>query len=235
MSWPRLSTSVLVLIGACANTCGTRPEAAQSKAAGMAVADPKPAPAAADSALNESRPAWQAAPPDSALTQRLRAARDAIETDRKYDLTSATRLGSALLSKIGEFSADGDVETTEQHDGAAPFVAVARNYVQGAAHARVKITDTAQIPLARHVLSSHLPLIGNEAAGNERGAFVGNEPTLLAHGDGYVRATALVGNHYIVQINVQGSADPNAAQSLLERLYRPPMVVEEMDEPDPTR
>lgn len=225
---------MLLLIGACANTCGTQREVAQSTPASVAVTAPKPAPSAADSAFNDSRPGWHAAPADSALTQRLRAARDAIDTDRKYDLTSAARLGGALPPNIGELSAHGEVEATEQRDGAAPFVAVARNYVNGAASARVKITDTGQIPLARHVLSSHLPLVGNEAAGNERGAFVGDTPVLLAHGDGYVRATALVGNRFIVQINVQGSADPNAAQSLLERLHRPPLVVEEMAEPDPT-
>lgn len=226
--WPRLSTSLLVLIGACANTCGGGRQGAAPSAPAIAPAAPKPG-ATETSAINEPHPAWQPAA-DTELTRRLRAAQAEIETDRTFgELASTTKLGAVLPSKIGELSAEGAVASTEQRSGPAQFVAVARNYVLGAASARVKITDTAQMPSARHVLSSHLALIGNEAAGHEHGAFVREAPALLAHGDAYSRAIALVGGRFLVQINVQGSADPNAAQSLLEKLDWSALATEPTD------
>jgi hypothetical protein len=217
-SLPPGSIPMLLLIGACANTCGTQAKTASPSAPASASPAQAAPGATAASAVSESRPTWHPAP-DSEVTQRLRAAQTEIERDRKFDgPASAAELSAVLPAQIGDFAADGEVAATEQHDSAAPFVAVARNYINGPLSARVKITDTAQLPSARRTLSSHLALIGNEAAGGEHGAFARDAPALLSHGDSYSRATALVGNRYLVQINTQGGTDPNAAQSLLEHL-----------------
>jgi hypothetical protein len=212
---------VALALAACAAACAKR---AQSVPAA-----PAPAAAAIKSAGQPQtivhlptppHPAWTAAP-DSEETRSLRAAQTSIDEDPKFEKLAAEKdLRRVLGDAIGAFTAQGEIESAAAPDPAAPLVVAARNYKSGASEARVKLTDTGLLPSARHAVSSHLVLVGNDVAGHEAGAFVRGYPAVLAHydADQKSRATALIGNRYLVQITVDASPQPDAARQLLERL-----------------
>jgi hypothetical protein len=217
----RLSSVVLAVLAGCADACGAKPaEPPAPKPAATTATAADPAAVKTPPAPVPPRPAWQPAP-DSEMTRQLRAAQAAIEQDHAFDkLASEKQLRSALGNKIDEFAADGDASSSAGGDGPAKLAVAARNYKSGTSLARVRITDTGLLPTARRTVSGHLTLVGNEAAGHEVGAFVRGYPAVLGHYDTQhmSRATALIGERYLVQITVESAAQPDAAQHLLEAL-----------------
>jgi hypothetical protein len=192
---------------------------AKAGAAGHAAQGAAPNPGQAGGATPPpNRPAWQPAP-DSELTRRLRGAQKAIEQDQMFDKVNEPKaLERTFADKLGRLSAEGPASSTLRTTDKNDLVVAARNYRGGETSVRVKITDTAQLPTARRVVSNRLTLIGNEAAGDERGSFVHGYPTVSGHFDAQKvsRATALIGGRYLVQIMVQGAEHPDDALRYLE-------------------
>lgn len=242
----------LIAFSGCADSCSCRPGAEgaaapvleQKTAAGSAA----PTPASASGSAPGTAQAGSAAPPpttsgpawvpaaDSELTRRLRGAQKAIEQDQAFEkLATPQSLEHVLSDKLGALKADGKVTSTARSTDKNDLIVAARNYRSGETNVRVKITDTAGLPSARRVVSNRLTLIGNESAGDERGAFVRGYPSVLGHVDPQriSRGTALIGGRYLVQIMVQGAAHADDAQRFLEQLDWSALAPKQGKLPDP--
>jgi hypothetical protein len=151
----------------------------------------------------------------------LLAAQKAIELDQKFDkLADIKELQRLLSDKVGPLRADGDATSIVRNDAGSALAVAARKYKAGNLEAHIKVTDTALLPGARRVVSSRLALAGNEATGAESGAFVRGYPVVLAHYDAQKvsRASALIGNRYLVQVMVQGAEHSDDALRYLEAI-----------------
>jgi hypothetical protein len=238
----RLVAAALVLAcgGSCADSCacgkggagaarntGAAATATPATRASAAAAGrhPDPAGAAGDAGVimpgaPKSGPGWEPAPP-SELTQRLAASKQAIEADELYDrIANDKALGATLHDRLGKLKADKPASSSVRGDDATKLPVVARDYQAGNKSVRVKITDTALMPEARHAVSSRLALVGNAEAGHEHGVFVRGTPALLAELDGghISKLTALSGGRYLVEIIVRGADKPDEAVHILEQL-----------------
>ena len=218
----------LIASSGCADSCSCRHEEDAASPESQALTAGQAAPAAAKpkggqagtAAPSPNRAAWVPAP-DSELTQRLRAAQTSIERDQVFDKPAdPASLERVLGDKLGALKADDKPASTTRSSDKTDLVVAARNYRGGTTNVRVKITDTAELPNARRVVSNRLTLIGNQAAGDERGSFVRGYPTVLGHFDEQKisRVSALVGGRYLVQVMVQGAEHPDDAVRYLGQL-----------------
>jgi hypothetical protein len=228
----RVLRSVLVLFGltaGCNDSCACgeggqdAPTTQAGPVAGRVAAPPVAVGNAGGAATAEApsaQPSWQPAP-DSELTRQLAAAKTALETEQVYEqLTVEKALGKPLGDKLGNLKADGELSTTVREGSQAKVAVAARNYTVGDKSVRVKITDTGLLPNARRVVSNRLTLVGNDAVGNERGVFVRGYPAVVAHyaDQQLSRASALLGNRYLVQVMVRNATDPEDALRVIEQL-----------------
>jgi hypothetical protein len=180
------------------------------------------APAGADGAPGRTldRVAFTPAP-DSKLTRALLAAREEIERDKVYDkLDEPAVIAQVLGDQLGALRAVGTVSAGARAGSSTEIVMAARNYSAGEQRVRVKIIDTAISPEARRAVSEHLAMIGNEAAGNQRGVLVRGQPAVVAHfaEQRASQASALIGNRYLVQVMVNEPPKPDAALDVIEQL-----------------
>lgn len=159
--------------------------------------------------------------PDSKLTRQLIAARDAIDKAKVFPKIGApAEIAAVLGDKLGEFHAVGAASATTREGSGTSVAIAARNYVAGKHGARVKIIDTALSPTARRAVSEHIAEIGNDAAGNQHGAFANGYPAVVAdYGDDHAsRASALIGDRYLVQVMVHEPTSPGQALQVIELL-----------------
>jgi hypothetical protein len=195
---------------------GTAPSKAQS---GSALAG---SPASATDAPSRTldRVAFTPAP-DSKLTRALLAAREEIERDKVFEkLDEPAVIAQVLGDQLGALRAVGTVSSGARAGSSTEIVMAARNYSAGEQRVRVKIIDTAISPEARRAVSERLAMIGNEAAGNQRGVFVRGQPAVVAHftEQRASQASALIANRYLVQVMVNEPQQPDAAIEVIEQL-----------------
>lgn len=163
---------------------------------------------------------WEPAPP-SALTHDLRAEQIDILSGRRFKkLATENALRALLVPSVGGFKASGAVSSTVRAAQGWRQPVAARNYVAGKKTARIRVLDTAETPEARREVGRKLTLIGNEAAGNERGLLVLRRPAVTSHlrSQRVDRATMLAGGRYLVDVIVRESSEPGDAIALLEVL-----------------
>lgn len=223
----------VTLLGGCVRSCGcggSRPASgnpSEGEAGETAAAPSEAQPSAGASAEpsagpGRTRDTQEFTPaPDSKLTRQLIAARDAIDKGKVFAKIGAPAEIAAVLSdKLGEFHAMGAASATTREGSGTSVAIAARNYVAGKHGARVKIIDTALSPTARRAVSEHVAEIGNDAAGNQHGTFVRGYPAVVADfGDDHAsRASALIGDRYLVQVMVREPTSPGQALQVIELL-----------------
>jgi hypothetical protein len=223
--------AVLLFASGCTDSCacgeGGRDEPGaktpQPAAAGRSAASPSGEAAGGGAAPQIGEAAsWQPAP-DSQLTRQLAAAKQALETSEaevEPKLTDGKLLARPLADRLGTLQAENATSSTVREGSDAKLAVSARNYKQGSMSVRVKITDTGMLPNARGVVSRRLTMIGSEAVGNERGAFVRGYPAVIAHfpDQKVSRASAVIGSRYLVQVMVRGATDAEDALRVIEQL-----------------
>ena len=230
---PFVLVLVLVLVAGCVRSCACDEKPAgqpgqPTPGAGAAATRPTHTGAGAGAATpasgNPGRPADRIVftpAPDSRQTRALIAARDQIDKAKVYDKLSEPQTIAAVLGdKLGKLTADGAVSAAGREGSGTEIAIAARNYLAGKQRVRVKITDTALAPAARRAVSERLAELGNEAAGNQRGVFVRGYPAVSADfaQERSSRASALIGDRYLVQVVVDEAAQPDAALKVIEQL-----------------
>jgi hypothetical protein len=224
--------AILLLASGCTESCACGEGAGEQSGAKA----PQPAaagqPAAARPGDGPGGPGGGGAPqigeaatwlpaPDSQLTRQLAAAKQALETTEvEKKLTDGKLLSRPLADRLGTLQAESATSSTVREGSDAKLAVSARNYKQGSKTVRVKITDTGMLPNARGVVSRRLTMIGSEAVGNERGAFVRGYPAVIAHfpEQQVSRASAVIGSRYLVQVMVRGATGAEDALRVIEQL-----------------
>jgi hypothetical protein len=224
----------VTLLGGCVHSCGcggnsqqasgdpSEQEESETPALPPAAQPSAGAGAATSAGPGRTRDSQQFTPaPDSKLTRQLIAARDEIDKGKVFPkVGTAADVAAVLSDKLGEFHAEGAVSATGREGSGTSIAVAARNYVAGKRGARVKIIDTARSPEARRAVSERIAEIGNDAAGNQHGTFIRGYPAVVADfgGDHASRATALIGDRYLVQVMVREPTGPGQALHVIELL-----------------
>lgn len=223
----RRSLLQLVLLSSllgCGESCGCEGESAQLAAAPTPIAAPK-APAltrgdaGAKRVISEDKQLE-----DPELRAQIEAAR--AEVDWQADLGALIepeKLGAALPDQLGSFKARAPSAVAQRTNGEADTQIAVREYDGGTRNARIKITDTANVPALRASLDERLLVVSGAGSGNQHGAVIAGAPGIEAfHEKARIsRAVALLQGRYLVEIIVRETDEAGDARKLLEAIKPP--------------
>ena len=159
--------------------------------------------------------------PEGEERDRLVTAASKIDVARDLgDPRKPESFAGALPDHVGDFRADGPVQTGSTPAELGSATVAARRYRSGKSLMHVKITDTADSPGLRRELTEQLTMVGNEPSGGQKGQVENGIPGAVAyHQSAHAsRATALLAGRFFVEVMVEETSSPDVAWTAVQAL-----------------
>lgn len=143
------------------------------------------------------------------------------------------KLAPFLPDTLGELKADGDVKGKTEKAGPMEHSNVSRNYKLDDGRVNISIADSSAIPMMRAPFAMVAMISEDSSEGFKKGTKIAGHTAIVEWRDKSKRseATALVGERFIVKVEVSKAAKPEAAQELLAQLNLTEIAKLKADEP----
>lgn len=125
-----------------------------------------------------------------------------------------------LPDRVGDLEATGAATGSTSGLGALQATHVSRTYRSGTREGRIEITDTSLVPVMRSGFMVAQSAFIDSPEQQRRGVTVGNHPAVLKwrRHDNRSQVQILVGNRYLLQLEVRPAATPDEAMRLAGHL-----------------
>jgi len=143
------------------------------------------------------------------------------------------KLAPFLPDAIGELKADGDVKGKTEKAGPMEHSNVSRDYKLGESRVDISIADSSAIPMMRAPFAMVAMISEDSSEGFKKGTKIAGNTAIVEWRDKskHSEATALIGDRFIVKVEVSKAAKPEAAQELLAQLNLAEIAKLKADEP----
>lgn len=143
------------------------------------------------------------------------------------------KLAAFLPDTLGELKAHGDVKGKTEKAGPMEHSNASRHYMLGDGRVQISIADSSAMPLLRAPFAMAAMVSEDSSEGFKKGTKIAGHTAIVEWRDKSKQseATALIGDRFIVHVEVSKASKPELAQELLTQLDLAEIAKLKADEP----